>query len=308
MTDTQKGILALVAACTIWGLAPLYWKLLAHIPAPEVLAHRTFWSAVTFGGLIAVQGRIAEFARALGQGRQVLVILIAALLISFNWGLFIWSIATGQATEASLGYFLFPLVAVLAGRLLFGEKLPRAQWASVLLAGFAVLLLAVGLGAAPWIALSLSISFGFYGVVKKGLSLGPVLSVTGEVVLLAPLAILYLVAVSGISVDSYPMRDWAILFTTGVVTATPLVLFSYAARRVRLATVGLVQYINPSLQFFCALVIFAEPFGIWHMIAFPLIWLALAVYSWSAWREDRRARQAKARRSLASSASTSATT
>lgn len=307
MSEAQKGIVALVAACAIWGLAPLYWKLLAHIPAPEVLAHRTFWSAVTFVGVIVAQGRLVEFARVFQQGRQVLVILIAALLISYNWGLFIWAIATEQATEASLGYFLFPLVAVLAGRVLFGERLPAAQWASVILAGLAVSLLAFGMGVAPWIALSLAVSFGCYGVVKKGLSLGPVLSVTGEVVLLAPVALVYLVVVAGIGQHSYPLRDWAILLTTGVVTATPLILFSYAARRVRLATVGLVQYINPSLQFICAVVIFAEPFGPWHMIAFPLIWLALAVYSWSAWREDRAARQAKARLSPASSASTSPT-
>lgn len=287
MDEARKGILALIAACTVWGLAPLFWKLLAHLPAAEVLAHRTLWSAVTFGALIAFQGRIRELVTALSSVRQAGIILIAALCISFNWGIFIWAIGTGQATEASLGYFLFPLVAVLGGWVLFGERLRKLQWVSVGLAALAVLFLAYGLGAAPWIALALSASFGLYGIVKKGLPLGPVISVTGEVVLLAPLALAYLVFSGPAGAAVYSATDWSLLLVSGVLTATPLILFSYAARRVQLATVGLVQYVNPTLQFFCAVVIFGEPFGIWHGIAFPIIWLALAVYSLAALRQEK---------------------
>lgn len=307
MSDAKKGILAMIAACTIWGFAPLYWKLLAHLPPIEVLAQRTFWSAVTFLLVLAFQRRLAALWQALGHPRVVIVVLAAALLISVNWFVFIWAVGSGQTTEASLGYFLFPLVAVLGGRVLFGERLSRLQMLAVGLAAFAVMILTLGLGVLPWIALILGCSFGLYGIIKKSLDIGPVISVTAEVVLLAPIALaIILTSPSGTAglggAGQGAVQDTALLVFSGVLTATPLILFSYAARRAPLSTIGLVQYLNPTLQFFCAVVIFAEPFGFWHRVSFPIIWVALAIYAYASWRREKTASSA------ASSASTSSTT
>ncbi|WP_372885870.1 EamA family transporter RarD [Shimia sp.] len=303
MSDTQKGILAMVMACTIWGFAALYWKLLAHLPPLEVLAHRSFWSAVTFVAVLAVQRRLSHVRAALGSPRDAVLIFCASLMISLNWFVFIWAVGSGQATEASLGYFLFPLVAVLAGRLLFAESLAPLQWLAVALAACAVTLLTLGLGVPPWIALVLAASFGAYGILKKRLDVGPVVSVTAEVLLIAPLALaVILTDTQSTGVLGNSGRDAALLLFAGVLTATPLILFSYAARRVSLSTVGVLQYLNPSLQFFCAVVLLGEPLGFWHAVSFPVIWVALIVYSYASWRREKSATRA------ASSVSTSPTT
>ncbi|MDR9485698.1 MULTISPECIES: EamA family transporter RarD [Sediminimonas] len=298
MNEAAKGVAAMVAACTIWGLSPLYYKMLAHIPPIEILAHRTLWSMLFFAGVLLLQSRLGELRRALGGVRAAVIIGFAALMISTNWFIFIMSIQIGKATEASMGYYLFPLVAVVIGMVAFGEKLGRAQAVAVALAAMAVALLTYGLGVAPWIALILSISFGMYGLVKKYISVGPVVSVTGEVLLLSPIALLVLWIVhtggDGGGAFGASVSDSALLAFSGPLTGTPLILFSYATRRVRMATVGLVQYLNPTLQFFCAVIVFGEPFGTWHAAAFALIWTALAIYSFTALRAERAARRARA--------------
>ncbi|THD72663.1 EamA family transporter RarD [Thalassobius vesicularis] len=294
MTQNKSGILALVGACTVWGLSPLYYKLLAHIPPIEVLAHRTLWSFVFFAVVLMVQGRLGQLRTALGSVRSVLVIAFASLMISINWFFFIVSIQIGKATEASLGYYIFPLVAVLIGVVVFREKLGRLQILAVVLALSAVVVLTLGLGVAPWIALILSFSFGLYGLVKKWLSVGPVVSVTAEVLLIAPisLSVLLLAWYQGHATFGANWRDTGLLLFSGPLTATPLILFSAATKRVSMATVGLVQYLNPTLQFLCAVLIFGEPFGQWHAIAFALIWTALAIYTAGTWRQDRAVRRA----------------
>lgn len=287
MRDAAKGVVAMVACCTIWGLSPLYYKLLSHLPPLDILAHRTIWSLAFFAVVLTVQRRLGAVPRALGSVRAVSVVAVAALMIAANWGLFIWAIQVGRTTEASLGYYIYPLVAVLIGRLAFAEYLTGAQWAAVTLAGLAVLLLTVGLGAAPWVSLTLASTFGLYGLIKKRLDVGPVVSVTCEVLLLSPIAF---VLIAGSAMPG--PRDLALLMLSGPLTATPLILFSFAARRITMTTVGLVQYLNPTLQFFCAVVVFAEPFGRWHAIAFPLIWAALALYSAASLRREAASRRA----------------
>lgn len=293
MTDAQKGVLGLIAACTVWGLSSLYYKLLAHVPPLEVLAHRTLWSCVFFVGVLLVQGRIRHLALALNSARAIMTILFAALMIAANWFCFILSIQIGKATEASLGYYIFPLVAVLLGVVVFRERLTLTQAIAVGLATLAVTVLTIGLGVAPWVSLLISVTFGFYGVVKKKLAAGPVVSVTAEVLLLTPIALIWLFGVWKTGQPAYGvnMRDTLLLMFSGPLTATPLILFSAAAKRVNYATVGLVQYLNPTLQFFVAVLVFQEPFGQWHQIAFALIWVALALYSVSAVRQDRAARR-----------------
>ena len=291
MTEATRGVAAMVAACTIWGLSPIYYRLLDHVPPLEVLAHRTLWSLVFFAGVLALQRRLGALGRALGSLRAVWVTALAALFISSNWFLFIYSVQIGRTTQTSLGYYMFPLVAVLIGRVVFGERLGRAQWLAVAIAAGAVVVLILGPGTAPWIALILAGTFGLYGLMKKRQPAGPVVSVTAEVLLLSPIAAAVIWAAHAGAGGAFGAsgQDTALLMLSGPITATPLILFSYAARRAALATVGLVQYLNPTLQFFCAVALFGEPFGLWQAIAFPMIWTALAIYSWAALRPSSMA-------------------
>lgn len=291
VTEAVKGVLAIVAACVIWGLSGLFYKALTHIPAIEIMAHRTIWGAVLFLIVLALQGRASEPGRVLGRRRGLGVILLAALMVGINWFTFVLAVQLDKALEASLGYFIFPLVAVALGVLAFGERLSRMQAAAVGLAALAVLLLTVGLGVPPWIALLLGITFGIYGMLKKRLDMGPVLSVTVEAILLIPVAGVILLIVHGGGGGSFGAGwfDSVMLMLSGPMTATPLILFSYGARRAAMASVGLISYLNPTLQFLVATLIFHEPFGPWHAVSFALIWTALAIYTTSRWRQDRAA-------------------
>ena len=293
MTDAAKGVLAIVAACVVWGLSAMFYKLLVHVPPLEVLAHRTIWSCVIFLGVLLVQGRVALLGRALSGPKEFLMIGFAALMISVNWFFFISSIQIGRAVEASLGYYIFPLVSVLFGALFFRERLGLVQRFAVGLATLAVVVLTAGLGVAPWIALILATSFAIYGVVKKSLSVGPVVSVTAEVLLLTPIAalVLWQAHATGGGAFGTSLGDSVLLMLSGLLTATPLILFSYATKRLTLVSVGLLQYLNPTLQFLVATLVFRELFTLWHAIAFGLIWTALALYSAAAWRQDRSARK-----------------
>lgn len=294
MSDTSKGITAMIGACMIWGLSPLFYKLLIHVPPPEVLAHRTGWSFIFFAGVLLVQGRLGEMRLALNSWRRAGLIALASAMISVNWFLFIVSVQIGRTTEASLGYYIFPLVAVLIGRFGFGERLGRAQWLAVAMAALAVGVLTLGLGVAPWISLILASTFGLYSAIKKELPIGPVVSVTCEILFFLPigLVILFLQHNSGQGAFGQDFSDSALLILSGPLTAMPLILFSYAARRVALSTIGLLQYLNPTLQFFCAVAIFGEVLTLWHQIAFVLIWGAVIVFSVASVASTR---QAKAR-------------
>ncbi len=297
----------MIAACVIWGLSPLYYKLLADVPPLEVLGHRTLWSLAFFGLVLLIRRRLGEVFALLRRARGLVLVTLAALMISTNWFFYIWAIQVGRTVEASLGYYMFPLVAVLLGVLAFSERLSPWRRMAVALAALAVVLLTWGLGAAPWVSLVLAGSFGLYGLLKKQSGAGPVVSVTAEVLVLAPLAAAWLWGVhtagwTGMAgragQGAVFLRDTAdslLLALSGPVTAGPLILFSYASRRITMATLGLVQYLNPTLQFLCAVAIFGEPFTGWHGLAFALIWAALAVYSADAFRLERAARRALSR-------------
>jgi len=284
MTDPVKGAIAMALACTIWGLSPLFYALLAHVPPLEILAHRTLWSLVIFAGILGLQGRLRAIPVLLSTPRQFLLVAVSASMISVNWFLFIYAVGVGRTVEASLGYYIFPLVAVAIGAVVLREKLGMLQAVAVALAAVAVLILTFGLGAPPWISLTLATTFGVYGLLKRWVSAGPVVSVTSEVLLFLPLAAGYLIWVAsdrGLALSSVEL---ALFIASGPLTAVPLMLFSYAAKRVQMATVGLIQYVNPSLQFAVAVLILNEVVTVWHMIAFPLIWVALTVYSIAALR------------------------
>ncbi|WP_347265615.1 EamA family transporter RarD [Paracoccus sp. (in: a-proteobacteria)] len=297
MSEWTRGFAAVIGVCLVWGLSPIYYRLLVDVPVVEVLAQRTIWSLLLFLLILGLQGRLALLRDALA-GPQLGRIALAATAVSVNWGIFIWAVQAGHVVQSSLGYYIFPLVAVLIGLVLFGERLSRAQGLAVVLAGLAVTVLTWGLGVVPWISLGLALSMGLYGAAKKALTMDPVVSVAAEVALLTPLALGWL-ALQGAGLMpaalAHPvafgesLRLALLLAFTGPITAVPLILFSYGARRVPLATLGLTFYLNPTLQFLCAVLLFAEPLTRWHVIAFAVIWGALALYSASALRQARRA-------------------
>ncbi|RME16384.1 MAG: EamA family transporter RarD [Alphaproteobacteria bacterium] len=303
MISTTRGMLSIIAATVVWGLSSIYYKMLADVPPGEVLAHRTLWSLVFFAAVLTLRGRLGELGGLILRPRALGLVALAALAISTNWFVFIWSIQVGRAVEASLGYYIFPLVAVLLGMVLFGERLGPAKWLAVALAAAAVLVLTLGLGVAPWVSLVLAFTFGTYGVVKKRLAAGPTVSVTAEVLVLAPVALLWLWGVhtqgwtglTGRNVGAFghDLKTSLLLMFSGVLTATPLMLFTTATRSLPLGLVGVMQYINPTLQFLVAALVFAEPVTRWHWLAFPLIWLAVAIYSIESIRQDRAARRAR---------------
>ncbi len=281
MTEPRKGAVAMVLASIIWGLSAIYYKRLSGIPPLEVLCHRTLWSVIVFIFILRLQDRLQDLKLVFLNKKLILGLFWAAAMISINWFFFIWSVHNDRATEASFGYYIFPLVAVLFGLIFFKEQLSLMKWCSVFLAIFAVTTLAVSQNILPFVALVLSVTFGIYGALKKQINLGPVLSVTTEVILLLPLAITFLLYwhSSGFGSFGKDIETTCLLIFSGPMTAVPLMLFSYAARRVQMTSLGIIQYLNPSLQFLVAVFIFAEPFGVSQGIAFGLIWLALFIYT-----------------------------
>ncbi|MCY3997647.1 MAG: EamA family transporter RarD [Rhodobacter sp.] len=297
-----RGIAAALVANVIWGLSPLFYKALSHVPTLEVLCHRTLWSLVFFGFVLIAGRRLRELGGALGSPTAFVASAFAASMIGANWFLFIWSVQEGRAVEASLGYYIFPLVSVVLGVVFFRETLNSVRLVSLALVSVAVCLLTWGLGALPFVSLALALTFGAYSVAKKNAVSGPVVSVTAEVALLAPVALVWLSGVhflgwagQGAGAFGQNFADSLLLALCGPITATPLILYSFAARQLRLATVGLLQYVNPTLQFLVAVLVFTEPFTHWHAMAFPLIWIALAIYSFAGLRLDRSARSPASR-------------
>ena len=281
MTEPRKGAVAMVLASIIWGLSAIYYKQLSGIPPLEVLCHRTLWSVIVFIFILRLQDRLQDLKLVFLNKKLILGLFWAAAMISINWFFFIWSVHNDRATEASFGYYIFPLVAVLFGLIFFKEQLSLMKWCSVFFAIFAVTTLAISQNILPSVALVLSVTFGIYGALKKQINLGPVLSVTTEVILLLPLAITFLLYwhSSGFGSFGKDIETTSLLIFSGPMTAVPLMLFSYAARRVQMTSLGIIQYLNPSLQFLVAVFIFAEPFGASQGIAFGLIWLALFIYT-----------------------------
>lgn len=280
MREATKGVWAIVIACAVWGAAPLYYHHLREVPAAEMMGHRTIWTALLFGLYVTFSGRWSQ-ARDLVTGADRLRIVAAAVLIGFNWYLFIWAVAAGHALEASLGYYIFPLVSALLGWVMFREALRGVQAFAIGLAAVAVLVLTFGLGVAPVVALALAVSFALYAAAKKKIRAPAVISVLVEVLIIAPpmVALLVWLAVTGQGWFGRDFYHTALLPLAGPLSGGPLILFSYGTQRVRLATSGLVQYLNPSLQFLSAWLIMGEGVTPWHGVALALIWVAIALYT-----------------------------
>lgn len=285
--SARAGVAFAVAAYVWWGLAPFYFHALPAVSPPEILAHRVLWSALLLVALLAATGRLASL-RALAADRRALAVLgLTTLLIAANWLIFIWSIAVGRLLEASFGYFIGPLINVLLGALVLGERFRGLQRLSLALAALGVTILGIGYGHAPWVALTLAFSFAVYGLLRKRLPADAVAGLSVETLLLAPAALAYLLwlARGGRLAFGHAGAgtSW-LLAAAGIVTALPLIWFVAAAKRLRFSTVGILQYLAPMGQFLVAVLAFGERFTRTHAISFPLIWVALALYSWDSLR------------------------
>lgn len=288
----HPGIAYAVSAYVLWGLFPLYFTRIAQIGALEVLVHRIVWSLVFVLALLAWKSRWGWLRELLKQPRVLGAFAASAVLLSTNWLTYIWSVQNGHLIDASLGYFITPLVNVMLGYTVLHERPRRAQWIALSLAAFGVLWLTLQAGRLPWMALVLALSFGAYGLLRKIAVLGALEGLSLETMLLAPPALIALVLWWGRAPTSFPTPDLATnlwLLAAGPFTAIPLLLFAAGARRVSMTTLGLLQYIGPTIAFMLGLWVFHEPFSSARLVGFLFIWAALVLYSADGWRVARRA-------------------
>jgi chloramphenicol-sensitive protein RarD len=301
--QTATGLAYALAAYAAWGVVPVVWKQLGHVPPIELVSHRVFWSLLFVLALIAAKGRFGELRAVLADPKRRRWMLASTALISTNWFVFIWAVAAGRIAHASLGYYLNPLLNVLLGRLLLGEKLRRPQVVAVALAAGGVVNLAVAAGELPWVSIVLALSFSAYGLVRKQAPVEPLAGLAVETGLVAPVAV-------GVLAWSASAGTWAFetstpgqlawLLSAGAVTALPLLWFAHGARRLKYSTMGIVQYLAPPVQLALAVLVYGEPFTRAHAVTFGCIWAAVAIYAAdAAWAQARVMRLAAAARRAA---------
>ncbi len=289
--ERRLGVLAALAAFGMWGIIPVYIKAVAHVPAPELLAHRTFWSVILLLVLIVLGRRWRALRAALAEPRAWLLLAVSTSLLALNWLVFIWAITDGRVLETSLGYYINPLVNVLLGVMVLRERLNLWQGLAVALATIGVLNLTVQLGSFPWVSLTLAASFGIYGLIRKTIRLNSIDGLFVETALITPLALGYLIFLAATGAGAMGAGDRAtdiLLLLSGVVTALPLLAFASAARRLQYTTVGFFQYIAPTGHFLLAVFVYGEAFTGAHLITFGLIWAALAIFTADSLRAMRR--------------------
>ncbi|HET9329779.1 MAG TPA: EamA family transporter RarD [Steroidobacteraceae bacterium] len=277
-----RGLAAGIAAFVIWGVFPIYLHALAAVPALQVIAHRIAWSFLFIFLWMLARGELGRLTATLGRPALLVRLALTALLITCNWLVYVWGVAHEHIVETSLGYYINPLVNVALGVLVLRERLNRAQWAAVALAAVAVLYLTLLAGRPPWIALVLAFSFSLYGLLRKVISVDALPGLATETLLLTPLAVAYLIWCHVAGSGAFAGADGAVtalLVGSGLATAIPLFLFAYAARALPYSTVGVLQYIAPSLQLMCGVLLFHERFGPALALGFGLIWLALLIYA-----------------------------
>jgi chloramphenicol-sensitive protein RarD len=291
--DTARGLAATAGAFAFWGFIPLYWKLVAHLPATEVLAHRIAWSLPWLVLLLALRHRGPELRRVLGSPRERRILLASTLMITANWLTFLWAVGHDRVLDSSLGYYINPLVSVFLGFVFLGERLRRVQWLAVLLAtaGVAILTARHGL---PWVSLVLAFSFGLYGLLRKVVDAPPMVGLLVEIGLVTPVCVGYLLWLAARGEGALARGDVAVgllLAASGPVTVVPLLMFADGIRKLTLATVGFLQYVTPTGHFVLAVAVFGEPFDATHLAAFGCIWIALGLYTFDLQRRLGPARR-----------------
>jgi chloramphenicol-sensitive protein RarD len=284
VSPTRKGLVHGVIAYGLWGIVAAYWKLLGHVDPVELIAHRAVWGLGAFVALTAAAGQLPALMAALRVPRTLGVMAISAALLAVNGAVFVWATISGHLLDASLGYFINPLVSVALGTLVLRERLRRLQWVALALAAAGVALLTWRAGRVPWVALVLASTWGVYGLVRKTAKVEALVGSTIETILLVPVAIVYLAVLGGGQLTHGDGETMALLVGTGVVTAVPLIFFTSAARLLPLSTVGFLQYLAPTGQFVLAVVAFGEPLAHEKLVAFGFIWVGLAAFSVDLYR------------------------
>ncbi len=289
MSERRAGLIQGVLAYGLWGVVAGYWKLLAHVDAIELIAHRALWGLLTFVAIVLIAGQWQTLRAAMRDARLVGTMAASGALLALNWGVFVAATIHGYLLEASLGYFMNPLISVALGTIVLKERLRRLQWIAIVLAAIGVALLTWRAGRVPWVSLVLATTFGLYGLVRKTAKVDAIVGSAIETFVMAPIAIVYVVVIGGGVLATHP-DGWtfALLVGTGVVTAVPLVLFTSSARRLPLSTVGFLQYLAPTGQFLLAVFAFGEPLARDRLFAFGWIWAGLVVFSLDLWRTVRR--------------------
>lgn len=284
----RQGIMYGLGAYCLWGILPIYWKLLQHVPALEILANRFIWSAVFVFFLLLVTGKfkvfLSETAAVFSKFKTGTAMLAAAVTISFNWGIFIWAVEAGRIVESSMGYYINPLVSVLFGMVFLREKLDKLQWTAVICAVIGIAIMLVKNGSLPWVSVSLAFTFALYGLLKKIIPVSAMTSIMLETLLIMPVAIGYLYFLSTSSDCTYQSGDLltiSVLIGAGAVTATPLLLFTSCAKLLPLKIVGFMQYLSPTISLFLGIFVYGEVFNSTHMLSFGCIWLGLLFFTWS---------------------------
>ena len=293
MVESRRGLLLGLAAWIMWGFFPLYWPLLEPAGAVEILAHRIVWSLIIMAGIALALRRGARLRATLADRRTRTLLTLAAVLITINWGTYIWGVNNHHVVETSLGYFINPLVSVLLGVLVLGEQLRALQWVALGIATAAVLALTVEYGRPPWVALILAFSFGSYGLAKKKANAGAVESLVVETLVVSPVAlgyVIFLMATGASTFGNQGAGHVALIIGTGLITVLPLLCFGGAATRIPLSTLGLMQYLTPTVQFILGLVVFGEPMPLMRWFGFGLIWLALVLFTFETLRNRQRVR------------------
>ena len=291
MGETRKGVVLGLLAWTMWGFFPLYWPLLEPAGAVEILAHRIFWSLIVMLTVALALRKRAALRALVADPRTRWLLALAAILITVNWGTYIYGVNSHHVVETSLGYFINPLVSVLLGVAVLGERMRPLQWAALALAGLAVVGLTFEYGRPPWISLVLAFSFGSYGLAKKKANAGAVESLVVETMVVSPIALGYIVFLMTTGASSFGGNGPAhvvLLVGTGVVTVIPLLCFGGAATRIPLSTLGLMQYVTPTVQFLLGILFFHEPMPAARWVGFSLIWLALVLFTIESLRQRRQ--------------------
>ena len=292
--EGRKGVAAALAAYLLWGFLPLLFRALDSVGSVLIVAERTLWSLVLLAIILFFTRQFGEVRAFFRDRRKLAVMALSSVLLALNWLLYVWAVETGQVLEASFGYFINPLVNIAIGMVLLGERQNRLQTLSIAIAAVAIGIQAMGLGAVPYIALGLAFSFGFYGYFRKTAMLGPATGLFAETAILAPAAlafVIYSIVTAGWGPHADPGTMLLLIFT-GPATAVPLLMFAYAVQRLRLTTIGMFQYIAPSLQFLVAIFIFGEELNGMRLLSFVLIWLSLVVFSYDSFRRRGQALKA----------------
>ena len=289
--ETRNGVIAALSAYLLWGFLPILFKMLEEAGSVLIVAERTLWSLVLLVGIIAFTTGFGEVRAIFRDFKRLRVIALSSVLLVGNWLLYVWAVETGQVLEASFGYFINPLVNVAIGMIFLGERQNRMQTVAIAIAAVAILIQAGGIGRVPIIALGLAFSFGFYGFIRKTAQAGPATGLFAEAAVVAPFALAFVIfniATQGPGIHADP-GHMLLMMLTGPATAIPLLLFTYGVRRLRLTTIGMFQYLAPSIQFLLAITLFGEELNATRLLSFALIWLSLVVFSWDSFRQRRRA-------------------